>query len=254
MKERTKFDAPDKQVYGASSEKDKQYWAKLDSILEETPHSAFHLLTHWPVYTSASALVRFLAHLKLFETCSRHAGQCRRSSPVSRGVSFFTWHKLLEVFCPCDTSRKVIGFDSFEGLTDFTNKDGSFSSINDKDIGGWSAKDVETELFAINQLHNGDNILARERSRLVKGRVQETLQPTLDSMPGMRIALLHFDLDLYDPTLFALEEALGPGPAGWGTGFRRVCSAPLGRRGPSHGKSLHAPAGLSIMSVSFPGR
>jgi hypothetical protein len=205
MIDRTQFDAPDNQVYGASSEKDKHYWSGLSSILEETPHSAFHLLTHWPVYTKRISLVRFLAHLKLFEMVLDMPGNIVELG-VSRGVSFFTWHKLLEVFCPCDTSRKVIGFDSFEGLTDFNDKDGSFSTINDKGVGGWSAKDVERELFALNELHNGDNILARERSRLVKGRVQETLVSTLDSMPGMRIALLHFDLDLYEPTLYALEK------------------------------------------------
>ena len=201
----TKFDAPQNQIYGAHSEKDRRYWAGLEAILDETPHSVFHILNHWPVYTKRISLVRFIAHLKLFELVADMPGNIVELG-VSRGVSFFTWHKLLEIFCPCDTSRNVIGFDSFEGLTDFTEKDGRFSAINDKDLGGWSAKEVEGEIMALNELHNGDNILARERSRLVKGRVQETLQPTLDSMPGMRVSLLHFDLDLYDPTKYALEK------------------------------------------------
>jgi hypothetical protein len=204
MSHRTEFDAPDNQVYGAHSDKDKQFWVGLESILDKTPHSDFHLLNHWPVYTKRISLVRFIAHLKLFELITEMPGNIVELG-VSRGVSFFTWHKLLEIFCPCDTSRKVIGFDSFEGLTDFSEHDGTDSAANDKRIGGWSAQNVEHEIFALNQLHNADNILARERSRLVKGRVQDTLKPTLESMPGMRIALLHFDLDLYEPTLFALE-------------------------------------------------
>ena len=77
---------------------------------------------------------------------------------------------------------------------------------SDKKIGGWSAKPVEQEIFELCRLANEDNILAKERSRLVKGRVQDTLPEFLASTPGLRISLLHFDLDLYEPTYFALNH------------------------------------------------
>jgi hypothetical protein len=205
MKHRTPFDAPDNQVYGAHSPKDKQFWDGLEQVFEQTPHSLFHVLTHWPVYTKRISLVRFLAHFKLFEMVQNMPGNIVELG-VSRGVSFFTWHKLLEIFCPCDTSRKVVGFDSFEGLTDFSDKDGGMSAVNDKGQGGWSAGSVEQELLALNALHNGDNILARERCILVKGRIQESLQGFLERTPGMRIALLHLDMDLYEPTKYALDH------------------------------------------------
>ena len=127
---------------------------------------------------------------------------------VSRGVSFFSFHKFLEIFCPTDTSKKVYGFDSFEGLSDFAEEDGrsSVDASNDKKGGGWSAEKVEGEIFELCELANRDNILARERSRLIRGRVQETLVPFLEETPGLRISLLHFDLDLYEPTYYALEQ------------------------------------------------
>ena len=203
----TSYDAPANQMYGVSSEKDKMFWSELESLLNRYPHSLTHILTHWQVYTKRILLTRFLAHYELFKSTIDLPGSIVELG-VSRGVSFFTFHKLLEVFAPTDTSKKVYGFDSFEGLSDFSEKDGksSVDLANDKQTGGWSAKDVEDEIFALASIFNADNILARERSKLIKGRIQDTLIPFLEATPGLRISLLHLDLDLYEPTLYALEH------------------------------------------------
>lgn len=203
----TQHDAPLEQMYGVHSEKDRAYWTGLYSILDEYDHSDVHLMTHWPVYIKRILLTRFLAHYELFKRIIELPGSVVELG-VSRGVSFFTFHKLLEVFVPTDTSRKVYGFDSFEGLSDFRPEDGKSDADldNDKRIGGWSAESAEDEIFKLLELSNHDNVLARERSRLIKGRVQDTLPKFLEDTPGLRIALLHFDLDLYEPTRFALEH------------------------------------------------
>jgi hypothetical protein len=124
---------------------------------------------------------------------------------VSRGVSFFSFHKFLEIFCPTDTTKKVYGFDSFEGLTDFCEKEGRISEEHDKRVGGWSSAAGGAEVMSLNDLYNKDSIIAQERGQLIKGRVQDTLPTFLAETPGLRISLLHFDMDLYDPTMFALK-------------------------------------------------
>jgi len=206
MFEPTPFDAPATQMFGVHSEKDKAFWNELASIAQEYPHSLTHILTHWQVYTKRILLTRFLAHYELFKMALPLPGSIVELG-VSRGISFFTFHKLLEILAPTDTSKKVYGFDSFDGLTDFSDRDGSSSTdaASDKGIGGWSASGVESEIFALAKLFNQDNILARERSRLIKGRVQESIPAFLKETPGVRISLLHFDMDLYEPTKFALE-------------------------------------------------
>lgn len=202
----TPFDAPLTQMFGVHSDKDKSFWDGLMALSERFPHSEMHTLTHWPVYVKRVLLTRFLAHYELFRKSLEVPGSIVELG-VSRGVSFFSFHKLLEIFCPCDTSKKVYGFDSFEGLQDIGPSDGNASSdsANEKHPGGWSAKAVEEEIFGLCDLFNADNILARERSRLIKGRVQDTLPSFLESTPGVRISLLHFDMDLYEPTKFALD-------------------------------------------------
>ena len=201
-------DAPLVQMFGVHSEKDKAFWEEFDVIQQKYPHSTLHTLTHWPVYTKRVSLTRFLAHYELFKMTIDLPGSIVELG-VSRGVSFFSFHKFLEIFLPTDTSKKVYGFDSFEGLSDLSEMDGLSlhdDARNDKKEGGWSAKEVEGEIFELNRLFNSDNILARERSRLIKGRVQDTLDDFLKDTPGLRINLLHFDLDLYEPTLFTLEK------------------------------------------------
>lgn len=200
-------DAPLEQMFGIHSDKDKKFWEGLDAISEKYPHSMLHTLTHWPVYTKRILMTRFLAHFELFKMTLDLPGSIVELG-VSRGVSFFSFHKFLEIFCPADTTKKVYGFDSFEGLTDFCEKDGvsTQDKFSDKKEGGWSSKIVEEEIFELGALFNADNILARERSRLIKGRVQDTLEPFLAETPGLRINLLHLDLDLYEPTLFTLEK------------------------------------------------
>jgi hypothetical protein len=194
-------------MHGVHSEKDKKFWNDFEDISLKYPHSTMHTLTHWPVYTKRILMTRFLAHYELFKMTMDLPGSIVELG-VSRGVSFFSFHKFLEIFLPTDTTKKVYGFDSFEGLGDFSEKDGqAFNDLaNDKKDGGWSAAKVEEEIFELCRIFNEDNILARERSRLIKGRVQDTLDDFLTDTPGLRINLLHFDLDLYEPTLFTLEK------------------------------------------------
>ena len=192
---------------GVTSEKDRRFWEGLTAIGAKYPHSPLHTLTHWPVYTRRILLTRFLAHFELFKMTLDLPGSIVELG-VSRGVSFFSFHKFLEIFAPTDTYKRVYGFDSFEGLSDFGPEDGSTSldAASGKRTGGWSAADVTGEIFELNALFNADNILARQRSVLIKGRVQETLEPFLEETAGLRISLLHFDMDLHDPTLYALER------------------------------------------------
>jgi hypothetical protein len=196
---------PPDEVYGMSSEHDEVYWEKYNKILVENEHSQEHIISLWPVYARRITLVRFLAHYELFKKVIDLPGDIVDLG-VSRGVSFFTFHKFLEIFLPSDTSRKIIGVDSFEGLNDFSENDGQLNSTVGKTVGGWSAGHVEGEVMDLLDLHNFDGILSKKRGIIVKGRVQEVLDRLIAERSGMRISILHLDLDLYEPTIFALRK------------------------------------------------
>lgn len=187
------------------AERDKTIWAELENIFKTNEFSTETILRNWPAYVLRRDLPRFLAHYELFKMVVDLPG-CIVELGVFRGSSFFTWSNLLETFCAGDRYKKVFGFDHFEGLapSDFTSKDGADDNTVHKNVGGYKA--TAEEVRALVSMHNNDLLLpGSERCRLVEGDIVETLPKFLEENPGLKINLLHFDMDLYKPTKYALE-------------------------------------------------
>ena len=62
----TPFDAPENQMHGVTSDKDRQFWGAMEALFDEYPHSIKHVVTHWPAYIKRISLTRFLAHYEIF--------------------------------------------------------------------------------------------------------------------------------------------------------------------------------------------
>lgn len=185
-------------------ERDDAFWDTIENL----PISRQEMLLHFPTFFRRREMVRFLAHYELFKQVIDLPGSIVECG-VFRGGSFFTWAKLMETFCACDRTRKVYGFDWFKGLKQFTGKDGTMTGkvaeISQK-FDGTFASDGDFLAMMV-ELHNQDNLLPGiERCRLINGDVKETLPRFLEEHSGLRISLLHLDMDIYEPTKFALEQ------------------------------------------------
>src|SRR5437016_426794 len=143
---------------GARLPRDPEVWKQLNTLLESNKHTYQHILETWPAYVRRLHLTRFLAHYELFKHVIDLPG-CIVEIGVSRGISFFTWAKLMESFCPGDRKRKVYGFDSFEGLQDFHAKDGKQDASVGKNVGGYSAASVREEVEELVSITNQDNMV-----------------------------------------------------------------------------------------------
>jgi hypothetical protein len=198
-------DVPYTESQGARLPRDIELWKKLNRVLATYDHSYQHILETWPAYVRRIHMSRFLAHYELFKKVIDLPG-CIVELGVSRGVTFFTWAKLMETFCPGDRKRKIYGFDSFTGLQDFHVEDGKEDLSVGKSVGGYSAGAVQKEVEALVEITNDDNMVTGvERCQLVVGDIKESLPRFLADNPGLRISLLHFDVDLYEPTKLGLE-------------------------------------------------
>jgi SAM-dependent methyltransferase len=205
MANSTEFDIPDSENFGCNSEKDGKVWDMYDNLFQEFPHSEKHLISLFPVYSRRIHLTRFLAHYELFKRIINLPGSIVEMG-IYRGGSFFVWHKLLEIFLPTETSRKVFGFDRFQGLFDLNENDGKTQENVGKSVEGWNAGPVEKEVFQLCDIHNVDSVLSKRRSQIIKGDILETLDKFLEDNPGVRISLLHVDVDLHDVTKFVLDK------------------------------------------------
>jgi len=184
-------------------ERDTRHWEELEKLIGNEHLTTKDILTNWQSYVRRRDMTRFLSHYELFKEVIGLPGSIVELG-VFKGASFFTWSKLLETFCPGDRTRKVYGFDHFEGLVDFVDTDGVYDERAGKTEGGWKA--TKSHATTLIELHNQDNFLMGvERCRLIEGNILDTVENFIKKNPGLRISLLHFDMDIYEPTVHALR-------------------------------------------------
>jgi len=105
------------------------------------------------------------------------------------------------IFEPYNHTRKLIGFDTFEGFPSVDAKDGGHSLVGDYSSGRVNLDTLEAILLAHEKLSPLAHI---KKFELVKGDVSKTINPWLNSNPHVIISMAIFDMDLYKPTKDAL--------------------------------------------------
>lgn len=186
--------------------RDERRWKLVEELLEENNFDIEYVLKNFPAFIRRRELPRFLAHYELFKKVIDLPG-CIVELGVSGGVSLMTWTHLMETFCPCDRTRMVFGFDNFEGLQDFSEQDGAVeeNSRVGKHLGGWKSPGKLAKTLV--KLANEDSIPPGiERVKIIEGDIFDTLPKFLKENPGLKIALLHLDVDLYNVTKFAFDQ------------------------------------------------
>jgi hypothetical protein len=163
------------------------------------------MLTDWPVYVRRMDLTRFLVRLDFFKMAMEVPGSFVEAG-VYKGEGLMTWAKLLDIFAPGDTMRRIAGFDNFAGFADFHEADGMTGATGDKHVGGWSPAHAKADLEFFIEMFQKDRFVPRSKMiELVEGDIRETAPAYAAANPGFRVALLNLDVDLYEPTLAALE-------------------------------------------------
>ena len=185
--------------------RDARRWARIEELCATHGIGIEQLLKDFPAFIRRRELPRFLAHTKLFEHVIDLPG-CVVELGVFKGTSLMTWANLMETYCPGDRFRMVYGFDHFGGLSDFAEEDGKQHDERNqgKVEGGWQAPAEIARTMV--ELFNEDAMIPNiTRVKLVEGDLFETLPKFLEDHPGLKISLLHLDVDLYKPTKFAFE-------------------------------------------------
>jgi hypothetical protein len=148
--------------------------------------------------------MKAFAHYEVFRLVADLPGDIVECG-VYKGASLLSFARFLETFSPGDRTRKVLGFDHFRGLADRSDKDGLSERVGNT-AEGWNPAAFRDTLFALVDAFNADSFVPqRARVELVDGDVRETAPAYVAENPGLRVALLHLDMDLYEPTLAALR-------------------------------------------------
>lgn len=199
------MEKPTSELYGGQSRGDRDIWAEIMKILHDHNIPITDVLESFAIYSRRINITRFLAHYELYRMVKDVPGSIVECG-IYQGNSFFAFMKFLEIFHPGDRIRHVIGFDSFNGLRDFDEKDGPLYPNRSKIDGGWSANEFRSAFFALLDTHQADAFVPKsKRGFVIEGDILETVPKYVADNPGLRISLLHLDVDIYKPTLCALE-------------------------------------------------
>lgn len=148
-----------------------------------------------------SRLAKLLAHYELYRAIVDLPGAVVEMG-VYKGASllrFATFRGLLENAF----SRPLIGFDAFGAFPRQEIQGEADKAFIDRfeNAGGEGISKADLEaIIADKGFANVD---------LVEGNIFDTLPQFLERQPAQKIALLHLDLDVYEPTIFALDQLLG---------------------------------------------
>lgn len=142
-------------------------------------------------------MAKMLAHYELYKMILDKPGDIVEMG-VFKGASFMRWVKFRNIF-ENNFSRKIVGFDIF----------GEFPEADEIDR---TAKEKFTEVagnlgISIENLNNKlDKLNLNENISLVKGDITKTIELYLNVNPQTKIALLHVDVDLLEPTKQSIEK------------------------------------------------
>lgn len=148
-------------------------------------------------FSHPTRLNKLLAHYELYKRITGLPGDVFELG-VYKGASLIrlaTFRNLLEN----DFSRKVVGFDAFGKFpTKNLNLKVDLDFIGEFEKGGGDGLSVD-EVRRLFDAKKFSNVFLSE------GNVFDTLPAYLEKNPATRLALLHLDMDVKEPTTFALE-------------------------------------------------
>lgn len=156
------------------------------------------------VYARRMYFSKTLIHWEIYKKVAKIPGDVVECG-VFKGESLFNWARFMEMLNTGDRSKRVIAFDHFQGLQGLTENDTSDGRADSRE-GGWNPSHFKDTLFDLIDLFHEDSFVPKApRIEIVEGDIRETAKARIEKELGLRIALLHLDCDLYEPTLAALE-------------------------------------------------
>lgn len=164
-------------------------------------------------YTTRQSIAKFLTKYELFKKIIEVNGSIIECG-VLYGAGLLTWAKLSSILEPVNHTRKIIGFDTFEGFPSIHKSDtqkGTSIHLKTGQLKG-SSYEVINEAIKVYDINRSINHI--QKVELVKGDLCKTAEEYIKENPHLVVSLLYLDVDLYEPTKKALEVFVPRMPKG----------------------------------------
>tara|TARA_Y100000748_G_C15443880_1_gene468268 strand:- start:9 stop:770 length:762 start_codon:yes stop_codon:yes gene_type:complete len=169
-------------------------------------------MENFPKYVRRQNLTRYMVLYEIFKKILKTKGSIIECG-VNQGFGVMSWVKLSSIMEPVNLTRRIYGFDTFEGFPNLSEKDISKESKHIK-TGDLSAGAYD-ELNELIKTHDGTRFLGHiEKVKLVKGDAVKTIPKFISENPHLVVSLLFLDFDLFEPTKIALDHFFPRMPKG----------------------------------------
>ena len=178
----------------------------LRELFEQSPIPAELLLDNLELYMRPTRVSQMLALQQLYlKIVDVHGIVVEFGVRWGKNLALFT--ALRTIYEPLNLYRRIVGFDTFEGLRGISAKDGTSPVLHE---GAMSVPaGYETYLEEVLSAHEREAPVAHiRRYEIRRGDAPDELERFLDEYPDTVVALAYFDLDLYEPTKACLELLL----------------------------------------------
>jgi hypothetical protein len=182
--------------------------AVLQELFLTSPLPPEQLLVNLGLYMRSSVIAKLLYVNELYTQVLSIPGVIMEFG-VWWGQNLALFESLRAVYEPYNYTRKVIGFDTFDGYTAISAEDGDHELVaaGQYAVGGGPYVRYLERLL---DYHQRENVMSHVRKfELVSGDATVTTGEYLRSHPETIVALAYFDMQLYEPTRACLE-ALKP--------------------------------------------
>lgn len=171
---------------------------------ERNPDAWEKKMEAFPKYVRRQNLTRFLAQYEIFKRILPVKGSIVECG-VFRGGGLMAWAKMSAILEPVNLTRRIYGFDSFEGFPSLSENDlhGLGQNVQPGDL----YADSYEELIELINTYDLDRFLGHvDKVHLIKGDAAKTIPEFIASHQHLVVSLLFLDFDLYEPTCAAIEH------------------------------------------------
>lgn len=195
-----------------NTEKQIDWYQKRQNYLDEVPLLPHRLADIFPVFATRQKVTRIIETLRYWELIEDIPGDIFECG-VAGGEFLMAMAHFSAIYEPQHYTRKIVGFDTFDGFTPPSPQDLTSGASHMKQ-GGLNFQSYEYLQDAIRFYDENRMIGNLPKVFLEKGDISTTLPAYLEKNPATVIGLLHLDIDLYQPTIDTLKHTLKRMPKG----------------------------------------
>jgi len=197
---------------GFRTEAESQEGVRNKAVFDASPLPWEKKLENFPKYVRRQNLTRFLALYEVFKQVLEVKGSIIECG-VNQGFGIMTWAKLSAILEPANLTRRIYGFDTFDGLPEPDAKDRAAASMHVK--AGDLAADSYDEIMQLAEIHDSTRFIGHiPKIKLIRGDAAETIPAFIAEHPHLVVSLLFLDFDLYEGTGAAPEHFVPRMPKG----------------------------------------